>query len=59
MVVHFPKLTNKYGMVAGFTVALILRALSGEPVLMYNAILKFPGYVEPTYDEFGVSYATF
>lgn len=53
MVVHFPKLTNKYGMVAGFTVALILRALSGEPVLKYNAILKFPGYVEPTYDEFG------
>ncbi|XP_063683471.1 high affinity choline transporter 1-like [Bolinopsis microptera] len=40
----FPHL---YGMIAGFSVALILRVLSGEPVLKYNALLKFPGYVEP------------
>ena len=51
MVVHFPKRTNKYGMVAGFTVALLLRVLSGEPVLKYNAVLKFAGYVDPVYDE--------
>ena len=52
MVVHFPKRTNKYGMVAGFSVALLLRVLSGEPVLKYNAILKFAGYVEPHYDDY-------
>jgi hypothetical protein len=51
MVVHFPKRTNKYGMVAGFSIALLLRVLSGEPVLKYNAILKFAGYVEPHYDD--------
>merc|ERR1719210_2784524 len=53
MVVHHPKRTNKYGMVAGFSIALLLRVLSGEPVLKYNAILKFPGYVEPSYDQYG------
>ncbi|KAL5256862.1 hypothetical protein ACHWQZ_G011954 [Mnemiopsis leidyi] len=47
MVVHFPKRTNKYGMIVGFTIALLLRVLSGEPVLKYNAIIKFAGYVEP------------
>ena len=58
MVVHHPTRTNKYGMVAGFSVALLLRVLSGEPVLKYNAILKFPGYVEPSYDEYVSSYSS-
>ena len=51
MVVHCPSRTNKYGMILGFTVALILRVLSGEPVLKYNAIIKYYGYVEPHYDD--------
>ena len=34
-------------MVLGFSIALILRVLSGEPVLKYNAIIKYYGYVEP------------
>jgi hypothetical protein len=54
MVVHFPKRTNKYGMVVGFSIALLLRVLSGEPVLKYNAVLKFAGYVEP-YEDADVS----
>lgn len=53
MVVHFPKRTNKYGMVVGFSIALLLRVLSGEPVLKYNAVLKFAGYVEPHYGDDG------
>ena len=47
LVVHFPHRTNKYGMVMGFSIALLLRVLSGEPVLKYNAIIKWEGYVEP------------
>jgi hypothetical protein len=57
MVVHCPNRTNKYGMVLGFSVALILRVLSGEPVLKYNAIIKYYGYVEPYTDEYTVSRA--
>ena len=44
LVVHFPKLANKYGMVVGFSIALLFRALSGEAVLNYEAVLKFPYY---------------
>eukprot|EP00116_Pleurobrachia_bachei_P012350 sb/3472612/ len=33
-------------MVSGFSLALLLRVLSGEPVLGFEAILRFPGYVE-------------
>ncbi|KAL5257411.1 hypothetical protein ACHWQZ_G012379 [Mnemiopsis leidyi] len=46
LVIHFPHLVNRYGMVVGFFTAFLLRALSGEPVLGYDAILKFPGYAE-------------
>ena len=59
MVVHFPELTNKYGMLAGFSVAIILRALSGEPVLKYNAFLKFPGYVEPDQSDVSAEWCNF
>jgi len=53
MVVHCPHRTNKYGMVLGFSIALILRVLSGEPVLKYNAIIKYYGYVEPHTNDYG------
>ncbi|XP_063688672.1 high-affinity choline transporter 1-like [Bolinopsis microptera] len=53
LVVHFPHRTNKYGMVLGFSIALLLRVLSGEPVLKYNAIIKWAGYVEPSTDSYG------
>jgi len=53
MVVHFPHRTNKYGMILGFTVSLVLRVLSGEPVLKYNAIIEYYGYVEPHLDDNG------
>ena len=52
LVVHFPRRTNRYGMVAGFGVAFFLRVLAGEPVLKYNAVLKYPYYEEPTTDEY-------
>jgi len=53
LVVHAPNRTNKYGMVVGFTIALILRVLSGEPVLKYNAVIKYYGYFEPHEDDYG------
>jgi len=53
LVVWFPKMTNKYGMIAGFGTAFFLRVLAGEPVLKYNAVLKYPYYTEPTYDANG------
>jgi len=40
-------------MVLGFSIALILRVLSGEPVLKYNAIIKYYGYVEPHTNDYG------
>lgn len=46
LVVHFPHLVNRYGMVVGFSTAFILRALAGEQVLGYDAVLKFPNYAE-------------
>jgi len=49
LVVHFPQYTNRYGMIAGFWLAFFLRILAGEPVLKYNAILKYPFYKEPVY----------
>lgn len=49
LVVHFPQYTNRYGMIAGFGLAFFLRILAGEPVLKYNAIIKYPFYEEPTY----------
>jgi len=50
LVVHFPQYTNRYGMIAGFGLAFFLRILAGEPVLKYNAILKYPFYDPPVYD---------
>lgn len=47
LVVHFPKLVNRYGMATAFITALLLRVLSGEPVLKYVAILRWPYYVPP------------
>ena len=38
-------------MILGFTVSLVLRVLSGEPVLKYNAIIEYYGYVEPHLDD--------
>lgn len=57
LVMHFPRRVNKYGMVVGFSVALLLRALAGEQVLGYDAIIKFPYYEEgvdgkPGYQKF-------
>ena len=46
-------------MVAGFGIAFLLRLLSGEPVLKYNAILKWPNYKEPDfYDDVSWTYTT-
>ena len=53
LVVLFPKLCNKYGMVVGFSVALLLRALAGEPILGYEAVIKFPGFEEGENNEKG------
>jgi len=44
LIVHFPKLTNKYGLIVGFSIAFLLRVLAGEPVLGYEAVMKWPGY---------------
>jgi len=44
LIVHFPKRTNKYGLIVGFSIAFILRVLAGEPVLGYEAVMKWPGY---------------
>lgn len=40
-------------MIAGFGTAFFLRVLAGEPVLKYNAILKYPYYEPPTYYDNG------
>lgn len=53
LVVHFPHLVNRYGMVVGFSTAFILRALAGEQVLGYDAVLKFPNYAEGVDGEVG------
>lgn len=55
-VVLFPQLTlalwmpqtNAYGSLAGFLASLILRILSGEPVLHIPAIIKYPFFDEDT-----------
>jgi len=57
LILHFPDLVNKYGMVVGFSTAFLLRALAGEQVLGYDAVIKFPYYEEgvdgkPGYQKF-------
>ncbi|KAK6961656.1 high-affinity choline transporter 1 [Biomphalaria glabrata] len=42
------RLTNTYGMVSGFVVALIIRILSGDPTLNIPAVIKYPLYEEET-----------
>ena len=56
-VIQMPELTcalwfkpaNGYGSFVGFIVGLLLRALAGEPILKFPAVIKYPGYD----DEFG------
>ena len=44
LALHFPTKVNRYGMVGGFSLAMLLRVLSGEPVLKFEAALKWPMY---------------
>ena len=44
LTMHFPTKVNRYGMVIGFTVCILLRVLSGEPVLYYEAPMRWPMY---------------
>jgi hypothetical protein len=51
-VIQMPELTcalwfkpaNGYGSFVGFIVGLLLRALAGEPILKFPAVIKYPGY---------------
>ncbi|XP_013408313.1 high-affinity choline transporter 1-like [Lingula anatina] len=55
-VILFPQLTsvlyvdgaNIYGSIAGYVVGLIIRVLSGEPLLGLQAVLRWPWYEEET-----------
>ncbi|XP_013408321.1 high-affinity choline transporter 1-like [Lingula anatina] len=55
-VILFPQLTsvlfvdaaNIYGSIAGYIVGLIIRILSGEPLLGLRAVLRWPWYEEET-----------
>ncbi|XP_063731552.1 high-affinity choline transporter 1-like isoform X2 [Eleginops maclovinus] len=44
-VLHF-RSANSYGAFSGFTVGLLLRALSGEPLLGIPAVILYPGWRE-------------
>ncbi|KAI8776147.1 high-affinity choline transporter 1 [Biomphalaria glabrata] len=41
-------MTNTYGMVSSYFVALIIRILSGDPTLGIPAVIKYPMYEEET-----------
>lgn len=46
MVVHFKKYCNKYGSLAAYIVALVLRVSGGEKTLGIPALIHYPGYDE-------------
>merc|ERR1719400_1881050 len=51
MVVHFPDHCNTYGSLFAYCLGLLIRVSGGEPLVFLPALIKYPGFAEPTKEE--------